>query len=133
MEDQIDVPIPINILQGRVHRSSLSAGWTEQDCGRVYGGGIKGVSRQDRHRGDAFASRVDAVRVAPRFDVDCDLGCGPSTRESLDLRIGEGMAVDPNVVDVTVPPEPGVRVEVSADADRKAGVVPIVTALINVA
>jgi len=43
------------------------------------------------------------------------------------------MAVDPNVVDVTVPPEPGVRVEVSADADRKAGVVPIVTALINVA
>src|ERR671915_1446111 len=55
LKDEIGVSISIDILQGRLHRSSLSTGCAKEDCIWVYGGGIKGASRQDGHRDHPLA------------------------------------------------------------------------------
>ena len=47
LENQIDVSISIDILQGRLHRSGLSAGCIEADRRWVYIGGLKGLGRQN--------------------------------------------------------------------------------------
>src|SRR5439155_15414846 len=66
VEDHISVSVSIDILQGRLHRRSLSAVWTKADCSLVYSGGIKGIRSQDGHWDHPFASGVDAVRVGAR-------------------------------------------------------------------
>lgn len=45
LENHIDVSI--DILQGRLHRSGLSAGCIEADRRWVYIGGLKGLGRQN--------------------------------------------------------------------------------------
>src|SRR5438876_1105945 len=74
VEDHISVPVSVDILQGRLHRRSLSAVWTKADCSLVYSGGIKSIRSQDGHRDHPFGSGVDAVREGARLDVDRDAG-----------------------------------------------------------
>src|SRR5439155_8372069 len=74
VENHISVPVSVDILQGRLHRRSLSAVWTKADCSRVYSGGIKGIRSQDGHWDHPFASGFDAVREGARLDVDGDAG-----------------------------------------------------------
>jgi hypothetical protein len=62
--DHIGVTVSINVLQRRVHRDSLGAGWTEQHRRWVYGRGIKGVSGQDGHWDHPFASRANGVATS---------------------------------------------------------------------
>src|SRR5215208_6802894 len=64
VEDHVDVSISIDILKGKVHRSSLSTGCPKADRARVYGGAIKGISSQNGHGDLPFAPRVDTVRQA---------------------------------------------------------------------
>ena len=58
VQDHVGVPIAINILQGRLHWSSLSAGGAKADRGRVNGGGIESGSCQDGYRDYPFALRM---------------------------------------------------------------------------
>ena len=95
-EDHVDVSIQINILQGRVHRRSLSAGGTEQHCSRVYGGGIKGASGQDGDRDHPFAPRIDAVREAAGLDVDVHLEDSCERHYCLVIE-SRGLAVVPEI------------------------------------
>src|SRR5438093_11791803 len=43
VEDHISVPVSVDILQGRLHRRSLSTVRTKADCSLVYGRGIKAL------------------------------------------------------------------------------------------
>ena len=76
MKDHVGVPVSIDILQGGVHRTSLSAVCTKENCGRVYGGSIKKVSGQNGHRYLPTAVWVNAVCEDAGLDVNRDLnGC----------------------------------------------------------
>ena len=104
VEDHISVPVSIDILQGRLHRRSLSTVWTKADCSLVYSGGIKGIRSQDGHWDHPFGSGVDAVREGARLDVDGDGGnfaltCAASIENRAYFRVGQGTVVYRDLID----------------------------------
>ena len=51
----------INILQGRLHRSSLSTGCTETDHRWVHIGSLKGPGRQNGYRNHIYTFRINGI------------------------------------------------------------------------
>src|SRR5687768_14838071 len=78
MEDQINVPVSIDVLQGILDWSGFSVSSTKAACGRVHRCGINGnsvVSRvrsQNSHRDLPTAPWIDAVGKAAGRDVNGD-------------------------------------------------------------
>ena len=73
VEDHVDVPVSIDVLQGRLCRSGLCADGAKADCAGFDCGGIKGGRRQNGHWRHSPTLEVDTVREAARLDVNRDL------------------------------------------------------------
>src|SRR5204863_1381587 len=73
VENHVDVPVSIDILQGRPCRSGLCASGAKADCAGFDCGGIKGGRRQNGHWRHSPTLGVDAVWEAARLDVNRNL------------------------------------------------------------
>jgi hypothetical protein len=77
--NQVQVPVPVHILQARAQWGGLLALPTQADSAWVDRTGIEAVGPEDGHRDVAVRSRVDAVRGATGFNIDGNIqgGNGP--------------------------------------------------------
>jgi hypothetical protein len=72
VEEQIGLPVPIDIFHRNQYGSSLGSRGTKAGSSRIDGRGIESVCRQDGHGDFPFALGIDGGGVAAGFDVDGD-------------------------------------------------------------
>jgi hypothetical protein len=84
VQEQIKIPIPVDILQGGLHRRRFRASFTKTDGLRINGMRVEIRIREDGHGDGSITARIDAVWKVIRLDIDEHLrdawsiqfGCG---------------------------------------------------------